>query len=700
MVEKKKKKKRSQLPFRMNILFFAIFLLFSALILQLGIVQILNGESFQEEIERTNLDTTSIPVPRGKIYDTNGKLIVDNEAVYSITYTPPKDAQAEDKLELAEKLAELIDMDDDKHINRITDRDKREYYYLLEQEEIEKRLEAAVDNISEMDNAEAYQEMLDLITDEEIADLTDEELEIIAIKKELDKAYALTPQVVKNEGVTAKEYASVAEHLSELPGINATTDWNRVYPNGDTLTSLLGSISSQEQGIPAEDLSAYLTKGYSRNDRVGRSGLEEQYEDFLRGRKEQIQYITRQNGSIVGSDTIVEGQRGKDLVLGIDMDYQEEVDKILYEEVSKIKQRHPYANQYVTNAFAVVMNPKTGELLAVSGLNYDKESGKYSDAAFMALANAYEPGSSIKGATVLAGYDSGVITPGQYFNDAPMQLASTPLKKSVYPMGSVNDLDALQRSSNVYMFYIALRLGGDFRYPMPHNATLDINTAQTLQTMQNYFNQFGLGAPTGIDFPYENTGVKGAVPDNPGNLMDFAIGQYETYTTLQLAQYVSTIANDGYRVQPHFLKQAHDPVASLDEIGPVYYTKNATVMNRIDMTDDQISRVQEGFRLAYQGSRGTASSVFSKKSYNPAGKTGTAETAEYQDGQKLADLNNLTLVGYAPYDDPEVAFAVVVPSIGIGKGEGVNLKIGERLLDTYFDLKEEYDEEALDEEEE
>ncbi|MGX8794372.1 hypothetical protein ACW0TQ_21600 [Oceanobacillus sp. M60] len=141
MVDKKKKKKRAQLPVRMNILFFAIFLLFSALILQLGVVQILNGESYQEEIERTNLDTTSVPVPRGKIYDRNGNIIVDNEAMYSITYTPPKDVQAKDRLEVAEALVKYIDMSDEKKIDRITDRDKREYYLLLHQEEIEDRLE-------------------------------------------------------------------------------------------------------------------------------------------------------------------------------------------------------------------------------------------------------------------------------------------------------------------------------------------------------------------------------------------------------------------------------------------------------------------------------------------------------------------------------------------------------------------------------
>ncbi|WP_339285209.1 penicillin-binding protein 2 [Oceanobacillus sp. FSL K6-3682] len=694
MVNKKNKKKRAPLMTRMNILFFVIFILFSALIFQLGVVQILNGDSYQEEIERTNLDTVDIPVPRGKIYDTNGELIVDNEAMYSITYTPSNDVQAEGRLEVAETLAQYIDMRDKQTMDRITERDRREYYLLLHEEEIEERLEAI--DTEEMENGEVYDATLELITDEEIADFSEDELEIIAIKKELDKAYALTPQVVKNEDVTAEEYAAVAENLDQLPGINASTDWDRVYPNGETLTSILGNISSQEEGIPAEDMDAYLTTGYSRNDRVGRSGLEEEYEDFLRGRKEQIQYTTSQNGSIIGSETIVEGERGKDLVLTTDLEFQQEVDDILLDEFQSMKSSNSYENRFATNAYAVVMNPQTGELLAISGVEYDTKNDEYNNnAGLTTLTNAHEPGSSIKGATILAGYDSGVISPGETFHDAPMKLAGTEIKRSVQDMGTVNDLTALERSSNVYMFYVTLRLGGDYRHPMPQNANLDINMGETLQTLQNYFNQFGLGSTTGVDYPRESTGLRGQVPDNPGNLLDFAIGQYDTYTTLQLAQYVSTIANDGYRVQPHFLKEAREPIDSMDELGPLYYSSSTTTMNRIDMINDEISRVQEGFRLSYQGSQGTGKDYFQNKSYDPAGKTGTAQSYEFVDGERF-DLNNLTLVGYAPFDDPEVAFAVVVPHVGIGEGNQINLKAGERILDSYFDIKEEHDEEAED----
>lgn len=702
---KEKRKKRAQLPFRTNIIFFIIFLLFSLLIFQLGIVQILNGEAFQEEIDRTIQDTTSIPVPRGKMLDRYENIIVDNKALYSITYTPPKGVQAEDRLEVAEKLAHYISMDSEEELDKITERDKQDYLYLKDlaknegkpQEEWEETYEEKLteEETSDLTNAEVYQLALESIPEEELADenFSTEELEVIRIKKELDKAYSLTPQIVKNEDVTAEEYALVSENLDKLPGINATTDWDREYPKGSIFRSLLGSITSHESGIPAEHLDHFMTRGYSRNDRVGTSGLEQQYEDILRGRKEQIEYTTTKTGAIIDAETIVQGERGKDLVLTIDMEFQEEVDKILEEELEKAINLDRYNNRLLTDALAVVMDPKTGELLSVSGKTYDHEDNGISDAASKNLYDANMPGSVIKGATVLAGFESGVIDPGQTFYDSPIIIGQT-LKRSLNPnIGSANDIAALQKSSNVYMFYIALRMGGDFRYPFPNGSPSSIDIG-AWQEFRNYFKQFGLGSPTGVDYPREAQGVEGNPENNAGLLMDYAIGQRDSYTNLQLAQYVSTIANDGYRVRPHFVKEIHEPIASQSDLGPIYSSIKTDYLNRIDMSDDEISRVQEGFRQAFQVQGGTAYSYFGGKEYNAAGKTGTAEVPVFEDGVQY-DTINRAMVGYAPADDPEVAFAVMVPNIGLDATEDGNVanRISERILDVYFELQEDEDEE-------
>lgn len=678
------KKNETKIPLRLNILFFIVFIMFSVLVVQLGVVQILHGESFQEEIDRTILDISKTPVPRGLIYDRNGKVIVDNKPLYAISYTPPKRIQPEQKLELAEELVPYLSIDD-KNIERITDRNKREYIFLKHNEEIIERI--SEEEEEELSNAEQYQLALDRITEEEVDSITDEELKVIAIKRELDKAYSLTPEIIKNDKISIEEYATIAEHLSELPGINATTDWERTYKYGDTLKSILGSITTQEQGIPAEAEDYYLTRGYNRNDRVGKSGLEEEYEDILRGRKEKVEHTTTKKGEVVDSKVVVPGERGKDLVLTIDIDFQQKLDEIVLDELKKAKSHLPGPNRYLEDALAVAMNPKTGEILALSAMHYDRENNKYEAAPHKIFYDAHRPGSTVKGATVMAGLQSGIITPGQVFYDRPIKIAQTPVKSSYATLGAVNDIQALKLSSNVYMFYIGLRMGGEYRHPFPNNSGATYNS-EGAQTMRNYFHQFGLGVSTGVDFPFESTGFVGDA-QIPGNLMDLGIGQYDTYTTLQLAQYVSTIANDGIRVEPRLVKEIRNP-SNEGELGSIYKVNHPKVLNKLDVEDEYIKRVQEGFWKVFNEAGGTGYSYWAGKDYRPAGKTGTAENEIYEpdsDGnyRQVANSENLALVGYAPFEDPEIAFAIIVPNLGnVGGQYPINHHIGTRLMDTYF----------------
>src|SRR5699024_8909548 len=379
--------------------------------------------------------------------------------------------------------------------------------------------------------------------------------------------------------------------------------------------------------------------------------------------------------------------RGKDLVLTVDRELQQKVDEVMREEMEMAIQKSPSENKYLQNAMAVVMDPNTGEILAASGQHYDHEEGEFTNMGTSTIYNATAPGSSIKGATMLAGYQSGVIEFGQQFYDTPIKIKGTPEKSSWKNIKWVNDLEALEQSSNVYMFYIAMRMAGEYNYEP--NKSINIDYA-AFDEMRNYFGQFGLGVSTGVDFPYESTGYQGTNP-MAGNLLDLAIGQYDTYTTMQLAQYVSTIANDGYRVQPHFMKSIHNPVPHEEGLGPVYKSNNTEVMNRVQMSDSEIERVQEGFRRVFQEPNGTASAHFADKPYDAAGKTGTAEYDIYENGELQAATENLYLVADDPYDDPEVAFALIVPRVG--EGNNINHEIGKGILDAYFELENEDDEE-------
>lgn len=691
----KKKKKRAQLPIRLNALFLFVFLLFSLLILQLGVVQILNGEEARRRVNETENTKSTIAVPRGLMYDQFGNLILDNEPVRSITYTPPKNGDSSEKrLEIAEDLAELMTMSDDmKTLKKLVrERDKKEYWYLLNTEEANNRLS---EEEKELTTSEQYQLILDRIVEEDYNtyDWSDPHLlNVVAIKKELDQGFELSPHTIKNEDVTDEEYALVSENLSRLPGIDAKIDWNRVKLYGKTFGNFIGNITSSNEGIPKENQDYYLTMGYSRNDRVGISGLEQYYEDVLSGQKEIIQYTTDNDGNIVGTETVREGKSGSDLILTIDMEFQAELDKIVLEELEKYIENDPYQNRYMEDALVAVLDPKTGDVMGLSGAHYDREEKEYLDQAYRVIYDSHIPGSVIKGATILTGYDTGVISPGTVINDRPIRIAGTPTKRSWKVMGPINDQTAIIQSSNVYMFEIAMRISGaQYR----ENEPLRGFNQESFQVMRNYFNQFGLGVKTGIDLPYEATGVVGENIEEGGLLLDFAIGQFDTYTTLQLAQYVSTIANDGYRVSPRIVKEIRQANGDKDTLGPVIERYSPNVLNRISMDEEYIEIVQNSFKRV--ATEGTGSGSWANNKYDVAIKTGTAQNYFMDDGDEQK-TNNLALVGYAPYDEPEIAFAIIVPRTGIGSNQsGIHHNIGTRLIDTYFELKEERDRDGKDE---
>lgn len=685
----KKKKKKTHVPFRLNILFFLVFVLFSALILRLGVVQIVYGDDYRREIERTEEVTVNNSVPRGKMYDRNLKLMVDNQPLDAITYTRKQGTKQTEMLETAGELAKLIEKETDK----VTERDKKDFWILKNPKLAEKKItdkERKKVEEGEMEESDLYKLQLDRITEEETK-LSDKDLEVLAIYREFASGYALTPQIVKNKKVTKEEFAKVSENLDSLPGVDVSTDWDRFYTYNKTLKSVLGKVSSSEEGLPSESLNYYLARDYSRNDRVGKSYIEAQYEDILQGQKAKVRNVTDKSGNVVDSEVITEGSRGKDLILTVDMDLQLATEEIIEKQL--IAKKKMGNTKFLDRAFVVMMDPNTGEILTMAGKKYEKDSktGKSSieDFALGNITTSYTMGSSVKGATVLTGYQQGAIQPGTYFYDTKLKIKGTKEKGSYSNFGNINDLTALKVSSNVYMFRTAINIAGAHYVP---NEPLNISSS-AFSTMRNSFAQFGLGVRTGIDLPNEMSGFKGS-ETSPGKLLDLAIGQYDTYTPMQLVQYVSAIANGGNRMKPHMVKEIRDPVDNNEELGPVAEDVSPTVLNRLEMKEEWIERVQSGFEKVSMEQGGTAYTYFGNKSYTVAAKTGTAQA--FYDGPNRADYSepqdtmNITLVGYAPAKNPEVAFAVVVPWAYQGhSGHSMSKEIGEEIMDTYFELKKE-----------
>ncbi|MFC9539116.1 peptidoglycan D,D-transpeptidase FtsI family protein [Lysinibacillus sp. NPDC056959] len=699
-----KAKHHSNLTFRMNVLFFAIFIVFSLLIFRLGYMQIVKGEDYVRELERKEEVPVNTSVPRGRMYDRYGRILVDNQPENAITYTKMPTTTTEEMLEIAEKLAQLIEQP----INRVTLRDKQDFWIIKNHDaayekvtDAEEKKIRAQENISTSQiNGEIDKLVRERITNEELLQLTDKDMEVLAIFREMVSGYNLSPQIIKSENVSDSEFAIVSERLTELPGVNTTTDWKRLKLSS---LAILGRTTVPAKGIPKEKLHYYLARDYSRNDRVGESYIEAQYEDLLQGQKTVVKNITNKKGQVVDTVTTYEGKPGKDLVLTLDSELTAELDKIVEEELLKVKSQG--ASALLDRAFLVMMDPNTGDVISMNGKKIEKnpETGKNEvvDYSYGTFTTAYEAGSAVKAATLLTGYSQGVITPSTILGDEPITLAGTKPKKSVFNQSgyiSMDGLRALEQSSNVYMFKTALLINGTpYSYGMPLRLNDD-----TFPKMRNSYAQFGLGVKTGIDLPNEVSGVQGPTgPTYGGKALDLAIGQYDTYTPLQLAQYISTIANGGYRIQPHVVKEIREPSTDGQSLGQLVTEIGPTILNQINNSSDEINYVKQGLRRVYTGANGTAKRHFANAPYTAAGKTGTAEVMYYGDLRQYWGQYSLTYthVGFAPYEDPEIAYAVVIPWASTNPRQpfSANNEIARRAVDKYYELKAKYNTEKVTE---
>jgi len=666
---------RSTMNKRISFIFGIIVFIFAIIVLRLGYLQIAQGSHYKQLIKNSENLTVNEAVPRGRILDRNGKVLVDNASKKAITYARGRKTSQSEVLKTAEKLSKLIKMDTDK----ITDRDKQDYWIQLhpnKAKSLMKNEQVLLDdgNITQYEYDDA---LYNKVGKNQINSLNDKDLQILAIYREMMSGSALDPQTIKNEDVSDEEYAAVSQKLSDMPGVNTTMDWDRKYPYGDTLRGIFGDVSTTKEGIPKELTEQYLAKGYSRNDRVGKSYLEYQYDDILKGKKKEMKYTTDKSGEVIDSKVINPGSRGDDLVLSIDIDLQKKTEEYLEKQISKLRSE---GAKDMDNALIVVQNPNNGDILAMAGKQIDK-NGDLTDYDIGTFTSQYAVGSSVKGGTLLAGYQNNAIKVGEEMIDEPLKFAGGLTKHSYFNQDGkvrIDDKEALMHSSNVYMFKTALKLAGS---PYTPNMSLPTDITSAGQKLRKGLNQVGLGVKTGIDLPNETNGQIEPLTDNPGNYLDLAIGQYDTYTPMQLSQYVSTIGNNGYRVQPHVGLEIRK-ATNKETLGPVKEKVKGQVLNKVNNTQNEVNEVQEGFKMAFNEKDGTGYQSFKDTEVPSAGKTGTAEV--FQDGEPRV---NSTYIGYAPIKNPQLAFSIVytnqpVPEPWLNGGD-----LGRDVINYYFKEK-------------
>lgn len=654
---------------RYNILIIIIIFLMTIILLNLFIVQIIKNKFYKNKVEELTVNTVlGSSSPRGLIYDRNHKLIVGNSSVRVIYYQKPNNITTKEEIEVAYLLSEMIDID----YSTMSDNTIKKFWIKNNEELASKKITAEErQKLKERKITSDDIEKLKLERiNEEIKEYKEKDLKAAYIYALMNEGYYYAEKVIKKNNITDPEFAKVSENIHLLKGINTKIDWERYYPYQDVFKVILGTVSN---GLPYESKSDYLSKGYTLNDRVGRSYLEYQYENLLKGEKDTFQIMSDNSRKLVK-----EGKRGKDIILTIDIELQKAVEEILIEEITKAKSE-PNTELY-NRSFVVISNPNTGEILAMAGKQIVKENGKYVilDYTPGIMTSPVAVGSVIKGASHIVGYNTGAIKIGEKISDECIKIASTPLKCSWRAMGPQDDISALKNSSNVFQYKTAIKVGkGTYEYNKPVYVEKEAFT-----TYRNIFNQFGLGVKTEIDLPIESLGYIGTSTDT-GYLLDFATGQYDTYTPIQLNQYINTIANNGNRMKPYLLKGYYDN-------DKIIYTE-PKILNKVDTKEEYLKRVQTGFHQVLMAG-GTGYS-YMDSSLNPAGKTGTSQSFVDTNKDGLIDTETIshTFSGYAPYDNPIASFTIVSPDIYNYKNKTtyrtkVNSRISYRISKKFFEI--------------
>ena len=644
------------IPTRLNLLFAIVILLFLAIIGRLLYMQVLHKDFYENKLASASQTRVTMGSARGEIYDATGKPLVQNTVKQVVSFTRSNKMTAADLKDISKKLLTYVTVTSPE----LTDRQMADYY-LADAEAYKKTVEALPKDKrydsdgNQLSESELYNNAAESIAANQM-DYSEDEKKAIYLFSQLNAVGNFATGNIQTDPLSETQVAVIASASKELPGISISTSWDRKVLE-TSLSSIVGTVSSEKSGLPAEEVDAYLKKGYSLNDRVGTSYLEKQYEEVLQGKRTVKEIHLDKHGDMESVENIEEGSKGKNIKLTIDLAFQDSVDALLKSYFNS--ELGNGGAKYSEGVYAVALNPKTGAVLSMSGLKHDLKTGELTPDSLGTVTNVFVPGSVVKAATISSGWENGVLSGNQTLTDQPIVFqGSAPIYswyKLAYGSFPITAVEALEYSSNAYMVQTALGIMGQTYQPNMFVGTSNLESA--MGKLRSTFGEYGLGSATGIDLPDESTGF---VPKeyNFANFITNAFGQFDNYTPMQLAQYVATIANNGVRLAPHIVEGIYDnnDKGGLGELIQAIDTKE---INKVNISESDMAILHQGF---YQVSHGTSPLTTGRAFSDGAtvsisGKTGTGES--YVAGGQEA--NNTNAVAYAPTENPQIAVAVVFP---------------------------------------
>ena len=665
------------IPIRLNLLFSIIILLFMTIIGRLLYMQVLNKDFYETKLASASKTKVTTSSARGEIYDASGKPLVENTVKQVVSFTRNNKMTAADLKETAKKLLAYVGVTSP----TLTDRQLADYYLadqdvykkVVESLPREKRLDSDGNRLSE---SELYNNAVDSVQTSQL-NYTEDDKKEIYLFSQLNAVGNFETGAIATDSLTDTQIALIASASKNLPGISISTTWDRKVLE-TSLSSIVGSVSGEKAGLPAEEADAYIKKGYSLNDRVGTSYLEKQYEETLQGKRSVKEIHLDKYGNMESVENIEDGTKGNNIKLTIDLAFQDSVDNLLKSYFTS--ELGNGGAKYSEGVYAVALNPKTGAVLSMSGIKHDLKTGELTPDSLGTVTNVFVPGSVVKAATISSGWENGVLSGNQTLTDQSIVFQGSPPINSWYTAFSgpmpITAVQALEYSSNTYMVQTALGIMGLTYQP---NMIAGIgNLDSAMGKLRSTFGEYGLGSATGIDLPDESTGF---IPKDYdlANYITNSFGQFDNYTPMQLAQYAATIANDGVRMAPRIVEGIY---GNNDKggLGDLIQQLQPTEMNKVNISASNMSILQQGFYQVAHGTSGlTTGRAFSNgASVSISGKTGTAESY-VADGQQATNTN---AVAYAPSDNPQIAVAVVFPH-NTNLTNGVGPSIARDIINLY-----------------
>ena len=682
---------KEQVNIRFNIINILVYLIGIILIVQLFNLQVVHGESYREQ-SNTRLSRSSvIKAARGSILDRSGNELagVKTENNIEIYKTNISDEELNKSvLNLVELLNKYEIGYDDTFPVKINP-----FEFTISGDELtnwKKKYKIAEEATAE----EAFYKFKNKyeITNDNVEEIR----KIISIRYIITTTgYSATKSITIATNVNEEVVAQISERNSDFPGVSISTNAARTYLAGNLAAHVIGYT-----GKIKEDEYNANKDIYSIDDIIGKTGIEYVFEKYLKGTDGEKQVEMSVDGTITGETVAKNAIAGSDVVLTIDSNLQKVTQDSLENCINKIRSGG-FAQTYdAQGGAAVVMNVNTGEVLAtasyptfepqwfVGGISQENWAYLRDDSRHPQLnktiQSTYEPGSTFKMVTAIAGLETGAITTKERINDTGVYRKYNMEWKCWYYTsyhrghGYQNVTQALQHSCNYFFYETGDRMGID--------------------NLSKYALHFGLGKKTGIELPNEKEGAVASKETyaklrnggriGPGDVLNASIGQGDNnFTPMQIAKYISSIANGGNVVKPTIVKSilnSDGSEVSRDEM--TQYTNEklgySDTDDGITISQESVNVAKEGMRMAASEAGGTAYNIFKGFNQEVAGKTGSAEAGKDKNGN---DLVNAWFVCFAPYEKPEVAVVVMIENGGHGNYAA---EVARDVLTQYFGMNE------------